>query len=101
MSTAAVRKLNPAATIEKILTFDGRPEAVLVRPIPAACRTNMATDIVDRDGCGGTGWICPTCHEGDDCPTVESDECEPGTSGAQPCVCVDGQTGNWEPSSWA
>ncbi|HEX5568577.1 MAG TPA: hypothetical protein VFY14_16910, partial [Streptomyces sp.] len=90
MTETAVRKLNPAATIEKTLTFNGEPETVFVRPIPTVCRTNMAEDVIDADGCGGTGWVCPACHEGDDCPTVESDECAPGTTDAQACVCVDG-----------
>lgn len=99
--SSTIRRIRPGASVETTLTFNGKRETVLVRPIPITCRTNMAVDVIDEDGCGGTGWICPVCHEGDDCPTVESDECEPGTEGAQSCVCMDGQSGNWSPSSWA
>lgn len=99
--SSTIRKTRSDATIEKTLTFDGEPETILVRPIPIACRTSMAEDNVDRDGCGGTGWICPACHEGDDCPTVGSDDCAPGTGEAQACVCADGVSGNWQPSTWA
>ncbi|WP_405824231.1 hypothetical protein OG705_29190 [Streptomyces sp. NBC_00838] len=99
--SCTVRKTRTDASIEKTLTFDGGPETILVRPIPTVCRTDMANNVIDPDGCGGTGWICPVCHEGDDCPTVGSDERQPGTAGAQSCVCIDEQSCNWEASSWA
>ncbi|ONK09458.1 hypothetical protein [Streptomyces sp. MP131-18] len=87
--------------MKKTLLFGGSIREVDVRPIPTVCRTDHANDTLDREGCGGTGWICPACHQGDDCPTVGSDDCEPGTAGAQSCVCVDGQSGNWNPSTWS
>ena len=86
-------------TITKVLHFDGEPRQVQVRPIPTVCRTDFAADVIDPDGCGGSAWICPACHQGDDCPEVGSDECRPGLPGAITCVCVEGQRGNWCPST--
>jgi hypothetical protein len=101
MSKTTVRKTRRSATVEKTLYFGGQPQTWLVRPIPTTCRTTSDRKVMDEEGCGGTGWICPACHEGDDCPTVGSDTCRPGTAGALSCVCPAVQSGDWEPSTWA
>ena len=94
--TATIRRTRNRATVEKTLYFGGQPMPYLVRPLPTTCRTDHSEGVFDHDGCGGTGWLCPTCREGFEC--VKSDNCMPGTHGAISCSCPAGQAGNWSPA---